>query len=145
MAKPCVIDGGLHVDTRGIVSFVNDFDFRGVDRFYTVRTHHPNEERGWVGHQRDQKWFVAVQGAVLLAVVKPDDWERPSSELPVERFVLSAVKPQVLHVPPGYATGSINLSQDAILMIFSSGRIDDAQEDVYRFPVQTWPIMNNLA
>jgi dTDP-4-dehydrorhamnose 3,5-epimerase len=103
--RPHIIDGGLHVDARGVVSFVNDFDFEGVDRFYTIRAHRPHELRGWVGHQRDQKWFFVVQGTALIAVVKPDCWDGPASNLPVERFVLSAAKPQVLHVPPGHATG----------------------------------------
>jgi hypothetical protein len=38
------------------------------------------------------------------------------------------------------ATGSVNLNPEAILMIFSSGRIEDAQSDDYRFPVDHWPI-----
>jgi dTDP-4-dehydrorhamnose 3,5-epimerase-like enzyme len=138
--QPRIINGGLHVDARGTVSFVNDFDFKGVDRFYTIRAHRPQELRGWVGHQREHKWFFAVQGTTLIAVVKPDRWDCPSSSLPVERFVLSAAKPQVLHVPSGHVTGSVNLSADAILMVFSSGKIEDAKTDDYRFAVDTWLI-----
>ena len=141
-SRPRIINGGLHVDSRGIVSFVNDFDFKGVDRFYAIRAHKPHDLRGWVGHQRDHKWFLAVQGTTLVAVVRPDHWEYPASTIPVERFVLSAAKPQVLHVPPGHATGSVNLSPDAILMIFSSGRIEDAKTDDYRFAIDSWPIVN---
>ena len=139
--RPRIITGGLHVDTRGTVSFVNDFDFKGVDRFYTIRAHRVQELRGWVGHQRDHKWFFTVQGMMLIAVVRPDRWDSPVSNLPVERFVLSAAKPQVLYVPPGYATGSANLSDDAILAIFSSGRIEDAMKDDFRFAVDKWPIV----
>lgn len=135
---PRLIEGGLYVDARGVVAHVNEFDFKGVDRFYTVRAHRPGEPRGWVGHRRDQKWFSAIQGTVLIAVVKPDDWESPARDLPVRRFVLSAIKPQVLHVPAGYVTGSMALSEDAILMIFSSGTIEDAKTDDYRFPTDTW-------
>jgi dTDP-4-dehydrorhamnose 3,5-epimerase-like enzyme len=138
---PRIINGGLHVDARGVVTHVNDFDFKGVDRFYTIRSHRPFEPRGWVGHRRDQKWFSVVQGTALIAVVEPDRWDAPSRDLSVQRFVLSAAKPQVLHVPAGYATGSVALSEDAILMIFSSGRIEDAKTDDYRFPVDTWRIL----
>lgn len=139
--RPRIIEGGLHVDARGTVSFVNDFDFEGVDRFYTIRAHRSHELRGWVGHKRDQKWFFTVQGTTLIAAVKPDCWDFPASNLSVERFVLSASKPQILHVPAGYVTGSVNLNEDAILMIFSSGRIEDAKMDDYRFTVDTWPIV----
>jgi len=140
--RPRIIEGGLHVDARGTVCFVNDFDFEVVDRFYAIRAHRPHELRGWVGHQRDHKWFFAVQGTTLIAVVKPDRWDFPASNLRVERFVLSAVKPQVLHVPAGYATGSVNLSADAILIVFSSGRIEDAGTDDYRFPMDLWNILD---
>jgi dTDP-4-dehydrorhamnose 3,5-epimerase len=140
---PGIIDGGLHVDTRGTVCFVNDFDFKGVDRFYTIQAHCPRELRGWVGHQRDHKWFFVSQGTTLIAVVKPDRWEKPSNDLSVQRFVLSANRPQVLHVPPGHATGNVNLTTDAILMVFSSGTIEDAKADDHRFAVDTWPIVKS--
>ena len=140
-SKPRLIDGGLHVDSRGIIAFVNSFDFKGVDRSYVVRFHRPHEPRGWVGHQRDQKWFWMIEGTGLIAVVKPDDWDTPASSLDVERYVLSEASPQVLHVPAGYATGSVSLCADAVLMIFSSGRIEDAKTDDYRFAIDTWPII----
>ena len=138
--SPVLIEGGCHTDARGTVSFVNGFDFRGVDRFYWVQAAQANVLRGWVGHQRDQKWFTVVQGEVLVAVVQPDDWQSPRRDLPVARYVLSAANPQVLHVPPGYATGSVNVTQDAILLIFSSGKIQDAKTDDFRFPVDYWKI-----
>lgn len=142
--NPHLIPGGLHVDARGSVSFVNDFDFKGVDRFYTIRCHRPGEPRGWVGHRRDRKWFSAVQGTILVAVVKPDLWEFPTSNLPVERFVLSSAKPAVLCVPSGYATAQVSLTGDAILMVFSSGTIAQAKEDDFRFPPDTWSIDQSL-
>ena len=137
---PELIQGGRRADARGTVSFVNGFDFKGVDRFYWVTAGEANVLRGWAGHRREQKWFTVVQGEVLIAVVRPDDWERPSQDLPVTRFLLSAAHPQVLHVPPGHATGNVNLNQKAVLMIFSSGKIEDAKADDFRFAVDQWPI-----
>ncbi len=137
---PRIIEGGLLVDARGTVTFVNDFDFKGVERFYTIRAHRPYEPRGWRGHRIQEKWFTVVRGTILLAVVKPDDWSFPASHLPVERFVLSETKPQVLHVPVNHATGSMALSEDAILMVFSSGRLGDTATDDYLFPVNTWSV-----
>ena len=140
---PRIIKGGLHTDERGTVSFVNDFNFRGVDRFYTIRFARPGEPRGWVGHRRERKWFFIVQGHVSIAVVRPDNWREPSAGLPVQRFCLSASEPGVLHVPAGYATGSAALSADAILTVFSSGTIHDAGQDDYRFPTDRWPILES--
>jgi dTDP-4-dehydrorhamnose 3,5-epimerase-like enzyme len=138
--EPRLIAGGLHVDARGSLSFVNDFDFRGVSRFYTIRAHEPGTPRGWIGHQRESRWFTAVQGTLLIAVVRPDRWEKPSGDLPVQRFVLSSRQPAVLEVPPGHATGMLALTADAICMAFASGRIEEARQDDWRFPVQTWRI-----
>jgi len=140
MDEPKLIPGGLHVDERGIVSFVNDFDFQGVRRFYTIRTHVPNQQRGWVGHKTEHKWFTAVAGSILIAIVRPDNWENPSHDLPIQRFVLSALKPAVLHVPAGYATASVMLSEDACLLVFSSNYLQDSGGDDYRHSCDYWPI-----
>ena len=137
-----IIEGGINVDVRGSVSFVNAFDFKDVDRAYIIRFHRTYMPRGWVGHQKENKWFWVMQGVVLIAVVRPDRWESPASNLPVERYVLSAQKPQVLHIPAGYATGSMNLTEHSILTVFSSGKIEEHLEDDYRFPEDTWPIMD---
>jgi dTDP-4-dehydrorhamnose 3,5-epimerase-like enzyme len=139
---PRLIDGGLHSDDRGTVSFVNDFDFTGVDRFYALRPLHTNTPRGWVGHRREHKWFTALHGTVRVAVVEPDDWESPSQGLDVSRFTLSDQKPQVLCVPPGHATGCAAISDGAVLLVFSSGSIHDVPSDDYRFPVDRWGIVD---
>ena len=140
-SKPQLIEGGVFVDNRGILSFVNDFDFKNVDRCYIVRSHQAGRPRGWVGHKLEQKWFWVVQGTWQIALVRPDSWDRPSNKLPVERFVLSALKPCVLHVPAGYANAIVSLTEDAVLMVFSSGRLKDAQGDDFRFAVDTWPVV----
>jgi hypothetical protein len=71
-----MIQGGRHVDERGNVSFVNDFDFKGVDRFYWVQPAHRHIPRGWVGHQRtinglasfagkcSSLWFSRITGSI---------------------------------------------------------------------------------
>lgn len=123
------------------MAFVNEFDFEDVDRFYYLRASTPFQPRGWVGHKIDKKYFTVIQGKALVSVVRPDDWDNASPNLPVERFTLSAENPQILCIPPGHATGSMMLTPDAILMIFSSGKIEDASRDDYRFPKDSWPIL----
>ncbi|MFC1652362.1 WxcM-like domain-containing protein [Planctomycetota bacterium] len=140
--QPKLIEGGLHVDHRGIVAFVNDFDFAQVNRSYAISFHRARELRGWIGHRQEQRWFWAVKGTVQIAVVKPDRWDVPASNLSVVRFVLSATKPQVLHIPAENAIGIVNFNADAILMVFTSGRIENAKLDDYRFSVDTWPILD---
>ena len=43
--------GGVAVDDRGEVGFVNDFTFSGVKRFYTVANHSDGFVRAWHGHR----------------------------------------------------------------------------------------------
>ena len=140
MTVPRLIEGGVHGDARGEVRHVNGFGFGGVDRFYTICPAKPCEVRGWVGHQREWKWFYAVSGEYLVGVVQPDDWNTPSSAAAVQSFKLSASQPQILEVPPGCATASMALCAGAMLMVFSSGGIDTAGEDDFRFPPDSWPL-----
>ena len=67
-----------------------------LERFYWIESPQVGMQRGWVGHQREHKWFTVVAGEVQVAVVKPDDWQSPSADLPVARYVLYAARPQVL-------------------------------------------------
>jgi dTDP-4-dehydrorhamnose 3,5-epimerase-like enzyme len=135
-----LIRGGCHTDERGTVSFVNDFDFKGVGRFYTIRANRCGEPRGWIGHRTEQKWFTALCGSVLVAAVEIDDWASPSLALPVQRYTLSAASPAVLRVPPGYACAMVMLTDDALLGVFSSGKIEDATKDDWRFDVGMWKV-----
>lgn len=135
-----LIKGGTHTDDRGTVSFVNVFSPKAADRFYTIRSKKPGEPRGWIGHKIEHKWFVALAGDWLIAAVKPDNWSTPSSSLPVERFNLSADKPTVLHVSPGNACAMVMLTDDSLLGVFSSGKIEDAEKDDWRFDITWWQV-----
>jgi hypothetical protein len=135
-----LIEGGSHTDARGIVTFFNDFNVSEADRFYTVRSHRIHQIRGWIGHRREHKWFTALAGSLIVAVVTPDNWDAPSRNLEVKEFTLSSIEPAMLHVPPGHATASIMLTPDAHLGVFSSGKIEDAGSDDYRFDAGMWKI-----
>lgn len=129
-----LIQGGLVVDDRGIVSFVNDFDFAGVKRFYIVENHSAGFVRAWHAHQREAKYITVVQGAAVVAAVKIEDWQNPPADSKVYRYVLSALKPSVLYIPPGYANGFKSLTTDTKLLVFSTSKLKDSQDDDIRWP-----------
>jgi dTDP-4-dehydrorhamnose 3,5-epimerase-like enzyme len=133
-----LVRGGLSVDDRGEVGFVNDFDFADVKRFYTVSNHRQGFVRAWHAHRNEAKYVLAVSGACLVCCVEVDDWERPSPELEVQRFVLSERQPAVLRVPAGYANGFMTLTADAKLMYFSTATLEDSLGDDVRFPARHW-------
>src|SRR5438105_14052563 len=100
-SEPILYEGGVSTDDRGQVSFVNAFDFAKVKRFYTVRNHRAGFVRAWHAHRREAKYVTVVAGAALVGAVAIDDWDAPSLDLPVKRFILAAHQPRVLYVPHG--------------------------------------------
>ncbi|MHC4529754.1 MAG: WxcM-like domain-containing protein [Planctomycetota bacterium] len=71
-----ILNGGLAVDDRGQVAFVNEFNFEGVKRFYMVSNHKAGFIRAWHAHKREAKYVMAVCGAAIVGAVKIDDWGR---------------------------------------------------------------------
>lgn len=136
--EPVVLRGKIALDDRGEVGFVNDFDFKGVKRFYTVTVHRRGVVRAWHGHKHEAKYATAVNGALLLCCIKIDDWENPSPDLPVHRFVFSEKMPAVLYIPPGYANGFMSLTANAKIMFFSTASLEESLKDDIRFPSRTW-------
>ena len=51
--EPILMDGGLSVDDRGEVGFVNGFDMHLVRRFYTVTNHKAGFIRAWHAHKKE--------------------------------------------------------------------------------------------
>lgn len=137
---PQLIAGGLHRDARGEVLHVNAFDFAGVERGYAVRPAETGVVRGWVGHRRETKWFFVLRGAFVVGVVAADAWPVPSRDLPVRTFELRDVAPAVLRIPVGHFAASVALEPGSILMVYSSGRIEQAGEDDFRLPPDHWPL-----
>ena len=138
MADPTLLRGGVAVDDRGDVGFVNDFDFSGVRRFYTVRNHRRGFIRAWHGHRREGKYVFAAAGSALVCAVRIDDWTTPSREATVHRYVLSERSPAVLAIPAGYANGFMSLSDDAKLVFFSTATLADSMEDDVRYHARYW-------
>jgi len=135
---PRLIEGGLAVDDRGSVGFVNGFDFAGVKRFYEITNHRQGFVRAWHAHRREAKYVTVVAGAAIVAAVAVDDWEQPSKSAQVHRFVLAAERPAVLYIPPGHANGFMSLTADAKLIFFSTATVEESREDDVRFDARYW-------
>jgi len=139
---PRMIEGGLAVDDRGQVTFVNSFDFEGVKRFYMVANHAAGFVRAWHAHRHESKYVFVPQGSALVGAVRIDNWENPSKDLEVHRYVLSARKPSVLFIPAGHANGFMTLSADAQLIFFSTSTVEASQADDVRYDARRWDIWN---
>lgn len=138
--EPKTIEGGLAVDDRGQVTFINDFDFQHVKRFYMVSNHKQGFIRAWHGHKKEAKYVLVVKGAAVVGAVKIDNWNKPSKDLEVKRYVLSEKKPTILYIPAGHANGFMSLSGDTQIIFFSTSTLDESLGDDIRFDSRYWDI-----
>jgi dTDP-4-dehydrorhamnose 3,5-epimerase len=136
--EPSLTQGDIGIDDRGSISFVNDFRFEGVKRFYLVTNHRAGFVRAWHAHRKESKYVTVVQGAAVVAAVLIDDWDTPDQHARVHRHVLSATRPAVLFVPAGYANGFMSLTDDSKLIWFSTATIEESRGDDIRYDARYW-------
>lgn len=138
VSVPRLIEGGVSVDDRGFVAFVNGFGFEDVKRFYTVGNHRAGFVRAWHAHRHEAKYVTVVRGAAVVAAVAVDDWQAPDTSAQVHRYVLSTQRPAVLFIPSGYANGFMSLTDDATLMFFSTSTLEESRGDDIRYDARYW-------
>lgn len=133
-----LIRGGVAVDDRGSLRFVNDFDFAGVKRFYQVQNHRRGFIRAWHGHRLEGKYVWAASGSALVGAVPLD---APQGDLgTVRTFVLSEQNPAVLWIPPGHYNGFMTLEEHTRLQFFSTSTLEQSNGDDIRLPFDAWDI-----
>lgn len=142
METPRLIEGGLAVDDRGSLSFINDLDLDEVRRFYVVSNHSAGFVRAWHYHRHERKYVVVLQGAALVQAVEVDAEEAPSRDMEIHRFVLSAERPSALVIPPGYAHGTMTLTGDAKIVFFSNFTLPQSVDDDIRYAADYWGSWN---
>src|SRR5690606_8100734 len=130
-----IISGGSHLDSRGSIEFVNDFDMTAVKRFYIIENADTDTIRGWRAHRTEQRWFYAIQGSFEIKLIRIDNWESPSSDLTKDTIELTSANKEILHLPTGYASAVRAREADSRLLVFADYDIDHAKEDDYVFPV----------
>jgi dTDP-4-dehydrorhamnose 3,5-epimerase-like enzyme len=135
---PRLIEGGLAVDDRGKVAFVNDFSFEDVKRCYMVSNHRVGFVRAWHAHHREAKYVMVVKGEAIVAAVAIDDWDNPAKDATINRYILSEQKPAVLYIPRAYANGFMTLSPDTRMMYFSTSSLEESQGDDIRYHARYW-------
>ena len=131
--SPHILQGGVAVDDRGSVRFVNDFDFKDVKRFYQVQNHRQGFIRAWHGHQHEAKYVYVASGSALIGAVNMETQV-------VDKFILSSQSPKVLFIPAGYANGFKTLEENTIILFFSTSDLSSSLKDDIRFAYDKWNI-----
>jgi dTDP-4-dehydrorhamnose 3,5-epimerase-like enzyme len=129
-----LIKGNFHADSRGTLSYNNDFDATAIKRIYVIENKSTDFVRGWRGHQIEKRWFSAIKGSFKIELIAIDDWEHPSKESKRHTFVIYAEKMDILHVPAGFISSIQSLEDGARLLVmadYSYGELNDE----YQFEV----------
>lgn len=134
------IRGGKCKDERGSLSFVNDFDFSNVRRFYMVENRDVGVFRGWHGHKNEAKYVFLVKGRATLAAVEIDDWDKPSKDLEIITFELDEKRPSVVYIPKGFANGFKSQASGTKVIFFSTSTLKESKADDIRFPPEYWKL-----
>lgn len=138
MTELKVLKGGVAVDDRGSVRFVNDFDFNGVKRFYQVENHRRGFIRAWHGHQKEAKYVYVTSGSALVGVVPLDSKEGDMTN--VKKFVLSDKSPSILYIPANNFNGFMNLEENTKVIFFSTTTLEESLGDDIRKEYDCWDI-----
>mgnify|MGYP003345971006 CR=1 FL=1 len=128
-----LINGGISVDDRGFVRFVNDFNFSDVKRFYQVCNHERGFIRAWHGHKNEAKYVYVSKGTALVGAVNLETEE-------IKKFVLTDKKPTILYIPSGFANGFKTLEEDTQILFFSTSLLEQSLNDDIRFEYNKWNI-----
>lgn len=135
-----IIQGGNFSDHRGTISYVNDFKFTDIERFYIISNSEENPIRAWQGHKLDNKNFYCLTGSFNIHFIKIDNWENPSKELTVETIFVSSNDSKIVHIPAGYANAIESLEKDSKLISFSTLPLVNVGDDDIRYPTDYWKI-----
>lgn len=133
---PQIIKGGLSVDDRGMLTFINELNLRKIRRFYMVENFSIETVRAFHGHLVEEKFIFVASGAAIVIAVKIEGPGKLSGSM--ERFVLSAKVPQVLHIPCGFANGFRALEDGTRILFFSTASLTESLSDDYRFPADAF-------
>lgn len=137
-----IILGGIAADDRGILRYVNDFDFtaRGIRRMYQVENNDSCQIRAWHGHLEENKYVYCARGSAIISAIKMafDGKGAPTIQksfgaTDAGRVTLSSVQPKILHIPAGMANGFRTLEPGTILQFFSTSTLEESKLDDYRF------------
>jgi dTDP-4-dehydrorhamnose 3,5-epimerase-like enzyme len=137
MKIPYLVEGGISIDDRGVVKYINEFNFK-AKRLYTVSNFSSLFIRAWHGHKKEEKCVMVLKGAAVVAAIPIEDWAYPRDSKNIYRYVLSDKKPAMVYIPKNCVNGFMSLTDDSQLLFFSSATLEESQEDDYRFEPDFW-------
>lgn len=135
--RPTLLEGDSREDHKDLLIYNDRFDLLSskIKRCYHIQ---PKKFRAWQGHKNEQRWLTAIEGSLLLLLVKLDDWKTPSFNLKPEEYILKSSEGDILHVPGGYAMGIKPITEKSKLMVYSDLTLKESKKDTYYFDSSRW-------
>ena len=156
MEEPKIINGGLSIDDRGEIEFLNEIPPQ-FKRMYTVSNFQTPFIRCWHGHRLEKKIVKVLSGAALICVAALDELIEHQTTKPItfytttgfdffkddytdfpkslKKFVLKENDGKFLLIPGGFVNGAKTLIKETKLLYMSDKSIEESKEDDYRFPI----------
>ena len=136
--EPKLVIGNKIYDNRGSLRFSNDLNFKKIKRFYIVHNYNKNFIRAWHGHLKEEKYISCIKGTFQVSAVKIDNVKKPNKKNKIFNFFLNKSDANFVHIPKGYANGSMSLEENSELLIFSTSSLDESLKDDFRFDAKYW-------
>ena len=136
--EPKIINGNRIYDNRGSLRFSNDLEFKDIKRFYIVHNYSKNFIRAWHGHLNEEKYIGCIKGTFQVSAVKLDNLEKPNKNNKVYNYFLNQNNSNFIHIPKGYANGSMSLEENSELLIFSTSSLEESLKDDFRYEAKYW-------
>ncbi len=136
--KTITYTGDTHTDDRGQVKFVNDFNFKGIKRFYQIENANTDIIRAFHGHKTEAKYVYVASGTILLCAAYIDNFDNPSKNIIIQKHILSSKKPQVVYIPPHFVNGFKALKPNTKVIFYSTRSLKESEEDDFRIPYDYW-------
>ena len=94
--------------------------------------------RAWHGHLKEEKYIGCIKGTFQISAVKIDNEKKPSKKNKIFNFILNKSDSDFVHIPKGFANGSMSLEDDSELLIFSTSSLSESLKDDFRFDAKYW-------
>ncbi|MEM4396995.1 MAG: WxcM-like domain-containing protein [Candidatus Woesearchaeota archaeon] len=114
-------------DDRGDFTNIELNEFGNFKRTYIIKNTQKNVIRAFHGHNKESKLFYVPKGAFKFIIMNMETLEW-------KEYTLLESVPKVLFIPKGYYNGFVSLTDDSILIVFSSSTIEESKKDDIRLP-----------
>lgn len=127
-----LIIGDCNSDNRGKIFHINNFDLSLVKRIYIIENKKTTQNRGWNGHEIENRWFFCSKGSIQIKVVKINSFTNKKNNN-IEIFTLNDNNFNVLFVPKGHATLIKQVQSKSRIVAMSDYLLGGSSEDNLRW------------